>query len=96
MKKLLLLSLCCMTTAWAEPRVVFLSEQHTSATDHQAQLQALRELQAEGPVVVLAEMFTERSEAQLHAWNEGEGAPWRLQRRAPELKVEVRRSAGTP
>lgn len=74
MRALLALGLCCMTGAWAQPRVVFLGEQHTSAADHQAQLASLRALRAEGPVVVLAEMFTERSEAKLQAWNEGKDA----------------------
>ena len=58
--------------ALAQPSVVFLGERHQSQTDHQAQLAALQELR--GPVMIVAEMFTERSAAELETWNEGAGA----------------------
>lgn len=73
MRKALLATLLLCACALAQPRVVFLGEQHTSATDHQAQLNALRQLQAEGPVLIVAEMFTERAEPELGAWNQGTG-----------------------
>lgn len=57
----------------ALPRVVFLGEQHTSEADHQFQLQALQTLTTTGQVVILAEMFTERSEDELRAWGSASG-----------------------
>ena len=69
----LLLGFLLVAPAMAQPRVVFLGEQHTSAADHQAQLEALREL-PEQPVLLVAEMFTERADQELAAWNAGEPA----------------------
>jgi uncharacterized iron-regulated protein len=62
-----------LTPGLAQPRVVFLGEQHTSATDHKAQLDALVRLKQQGPVVIVAEMFTERAAGELSDWNLGAG-----------------------
>jgi len=68
-----ILALLMILPGLGQPRVVFLGEQHISEADHQAQLAALRELHAAGPVTVVAEMFTERAEGELQAWNGGAG-----------------------
>lgn len=51
-------------------QVVFLGESHTDANDHAGQLQVLKQLQGldDRPLVVLAEMFTERSRSKLELW----------------------------
>lgn len=73
MRRSLLLALWLCVAAWAEPRVLFLGEQHTNPADHQAQLKALQGLQANGSVLILAEMFTERAQGELQTWNDGAG-----------------------
>jgi uncharacterized iron-regulated protein len=70
---LLALLLCwLLTPAHARPGVLFLGEQHTSQSDHQAQLAALQQLPPE-TIAVVAEMFTERAAADLEDWNAGKG-----------------------
>lgn len=68
----LLLSLT-LSPAWGQGRVLFLGEQHTREADHRAQLDALQTLDRTHPVLLVAEMFTERAESELTAWNQSPG-----------------------
>lgn len=56
------------SSALAQPRVVFLGEQHTSVADHRAQLEAIEALKGQ-PLLLVAEMFTERADQDLAKWN---------------------------
>lgn len=61
----------------SEAQIVFLGENHTDSDDHAGQLQVLQAMHHldDKPLLVAAEMFTERSQEALECWTEEDFDP---------------------